>query len=165
MLALLLPAFAADAVPEPRFGPLDRPARGVGLGLVAGYPLRLSVSYKKDGPVWFEGGVGWPYGAAVEADANVLLTVVELPIDNVPDTHYPVWLGAGARLRVVPGYAPYAFDWGLRVPVGVGVEHDRLPIEVFAEVVPIISLWPVPYGAVEGGVGARFYFDSVQRLP
>lgn len=164
MILLAAAALAADPA-EPRFGPLDRPAQGVGVGVLLGYPAGLSVGWRMDSPFWFDAGLGWAWGAYAHLHADVLYSIVELPLDNIPDTHFPLSAGVGGRLRIEDGYLPYSMDFAVRVPINLAMQHDRLPIEVFAELVPGIAVAPRRYFVMEGGLGFRFYFDSASQLP
>jgi hypothetical protein len=47
---------------------------------------------------------------------------------------------------------------GLRIPLGLEWRAPDVPIGVFVELVPGISLVPNTSGFLQGGIGARFYF-------
>lgn len=166
MLPLVLGVAAAaeptSTAAEPRFGPLDRPASGVGLGLLLGYPAGISAAWRSDLPVFFDLGLGWAWGAFAHIHADAAWTVAELPLDAIPDTHFPLWVGLGARLRFGEGYAFSTADWALRVPVGAAWTHDRFPLEIFVEAVPGYGFYPWGRFVMEGGAGFRFYFDTTE---
>jgi hypothetical protein len=47
---------------------------------------------------------------------------------------------------------------GVRIPFGIEWRGPQVPIGVFVELAPGISIAPQTSGFLEGGVGARFYF-------
>jgi hypothetical protein len=47
---------------------------------------------------------------------------------------------------------------GLRVPIGIEWRAPTIPLGVFVELVPGMTIIPGTYGFIQGGLGARFYF-------
>lgn len=54
------------------------------------------------------------------------------------------------------GVEPVAL--GARVPLGLTVAFNEVPVEVFVEVVPSLEVFPAIGVFGQGGLGARFYF-------
>lgn len=50
------------------------------------------------------------------------------------------------------------FAFGLRIPLGLEWKPNNLPIGIFAEIAPGLTIVPGTSGFVQGGVGARFFF-------
>ena len=46
----------------------------------------------------------------------------------------------------------------LRVPLGIAWRPTQVPLEVFIELVPGISVIPATAGIIQGGIGIRYYF-------
>lgn len=159
-MLLLVASFASATEPEPVHGPLDRDAVGVGMGLELGYPAGVTIAWRGEPRFWFEGALGWAWGAYAHLSGDVMVTVYDLPLDSIDDTHWPISVGIGARGRFGEGYLPYAMDFGFRVPVAVSLLHDRLPFEVYVDVVPGVSVFPRPAFLFEGGAGFRYYFGA-----
>ena len=49
-------------------------------------------------------------------------------------------------------------EGAIRIPLGLSYLTARLPLELFAEIVPVVEFAPDTDADVEGGVGIRFYF-------
>jgi len=47
---------------------------------------------------------------------------------------------------------------GLRIPFGLSYMIPDTPVELFFEIVPMVLLAPETDGALNGGLGARYYF-------
>ncbi|MDZ7794790.1 MAG: hypothetical protein U5P10_14210 [Spirochaetia bacterium] len=47
---------------------------------------------------------------------------------------------------------------GLRIPFGLSFTIPDAPVELFFEIVPMVLLAPETDGALNGGLGARYYF-------
>jgi hypothetical protein len=67
----------------------------------------------------------------------------------------PLYVGVGGRVKV-PDHGDTRA--GVRLPVGVAYEFPDAPVELFAEVAPIVDLTPATQLRWNGGVGVRFYF-------
>ena len=74
---------------------------------------------------------------------------------SIGEGRLPVYFGLG--LRVLAGGHAQA---GIRLPLGLSYLADRAPVEVFAELVPVLKFAPDTGGDVEGGVGVRYYFKT-----
>ncbi len=63
------------------------------------------------------------------------------------------YVGIGGRLYVGDGAT-----LGIRIPVGIYYELERLPIELFLEIAPGLNLLPETEVNVGGGIGGRYRF-------
>lgn len=68
-------------------------------------------------------------------------------------SHLTPYLGLGAR--VVTGTSA---GIGARLPLGIEFKPERVPLGIFIEVVPGLSLLPGTATFVQGGIGVRYYF-------
>jgi hypothetical protein len=60
-------------------------------------------------------------------------------------------------LRVLGGEDSQA---GIRFPIGLSWLAERVPVELFAEIVPVLEFAPDTDGDIDGGVGVRYYFKT-----
>ena len=74
---------------------------------------------------------------------------------NIQHGKLPVYFGLGGRVRVRENRDD---DVGIRIPIGVSYIFDQMPVDVFAEIVPVVDIAPDTDGDLAGGVGVRFYF-------
>jgi hypothetical protein len=173
VLTLLSAALAQSAGPPPVLWEDDRgiqtvpsafghPVGGFGVGVFLGLPTGISAAYRPEGRAWFDAGVGWAFDRnTLDLHADVLYTLAEPRTDDIPDVRFPFWIGLGPRARLgdtpeTPGSA--AFALAARVPLGMSVVHDALPLEAFVELTPGLGLYPTFFAMFDVGVGARYYF-------
>lgn len=137
VLALALPA-TADA----------QGRSGLGLGIMLGEPTGISMIN------WLGGGnaidlvAAWSfgYGSAFYLHADYQFhAFVERPLT--------LFAGVGGVLLLRDDPA-----LGFRVPLGVSLLFQEVPLDFFIEVAPAMTLAPATAFFVNGGVGFRFYF-------
>jgi hypothetical protein len=137
-------------------------APGLGLGLTLGEPVGVTASYRLDDRVAVQGQLGWSFGQRqAHMSIDGIFDVLEIPSDDAMGFTYPIYMGAGLRLRAghpkgAPG-RPGA-TLGLRLPVGVGVIPDDSPVEVFFELAPVLVFVPYAAGGVDAALGGRVVF-------
>jgi hypothetical protein len=150
MLVLLIAASAFAA-------PLDRDPEGVGLGIILGEPTGFSAAWRPEGRFWVDGGLAWSLPSFAQLHVDACLDLGDFRTADLPDMHFPLWVGVGPRFRVGAGTGYDAFNMGIRVPIGFGFWHDGLPIEGFLELAPGVGVYPNTEFIFDGGVGARFF--------
>ena len=66
----------------------------------------------------------------------------------------PVYIGIGPRLSLTQDEQ----EFGARLPLGLSYLFPTVPIELFAEVAPGLSILPATNADISGGFGVRYYF-------
>ncbi len=131
-------------------------AGGLGLGVMAGDPNGLSAKYWTGERTAFDAAAAWSYwgrgGAALHLHGDFLFHQFEWL--KVPSGELPVYIGVGARLKLVPEN----MRLGVRVPLGVEYIFAEIPVGLFLEVAPGMDLIPETQFFPNGAVGARWYF-------
>lgn len=174
--ALLVPfALATEAPPYPEggsttpTGPLAHPAEGFGVGIILGLPTGISLGWRGDGPVHYDAALAWSFDRGTLAlHADALFTVANMRTDDIPDTTWPVYVGVGPRIRVGEDQVPASdstVSLAARVPVGLAVLHDGLPLEAFLELAPGVQVFPATVMTFDIAIGVRFYFGSSPPPP
>ncbi|MAY79345.1 MAG: hypothetical protein CL930_00995 [Deltaproteobacteria bacterium] len=135
---------------------------GIGVGAVLGEPLGFTVGYRWEENMAVQVVNGWSVGGkGLHLSGDFLYTVTEIPSDEGMGLNYPVYMGAGIRIRMAgpdtPAYEAKG-SVGLRFPIVAAVTPDHIPLEVFFEMVPIWILFPESHPGFDGGIGARVYF-------
>lgn len=126
-----------------------------GLGAIFGEPTGVSLKYFFNDTIAIDGGAGWAFHRHTDFHLHSDILWHDFDLLPVPEGKLPLYLGVGARLKI----EDRADDrFGIRVPVGVAYFFERLPIEVFAEVAPVLDLAPSTRGGLTGGVGVRWWF-------
>jgi hypothetical protein len=122
---------------------------GFGLGVLAGEPTGVTARFMRGGNN-FQAHAAWSFtrDAALQLNGDYLRSG-ELDTDPM----MPFYFGLGVRIK----FADDALI-GARIPLGVNHFFESQPIEVFAEVVPVVNLLPDTGFNLNGAVGARYYF-------
>ncbi len=143
----------------------DRDPEGIGIGILLGEPTGFSAAWRPGGRFWVDGAVAWSFPSFAQFHADACVDLSDLRTADIPNTHFPVWLGVGPRIRVGSGSGYDGVNLGVRVPIAMGVWHDKVPIEGWAELVPVVGVWPKTELSLDGGIGARIYFPAGRQGP
>lgn len=150
---------AAEAAESAVSGPF-------GLGVILGEPTGVTLKYDANANTAYDAGLSFRF------DRYLML---------YGDWHYKFagafgnrnflnqltpYVGAGAVVLFANDrdYRYFRDDWdddfalGIRIPVGIEWRTPKVPLGVFAEVVPGMAIIPGTDGFVQGGVGVRYFF-------
>lgn len=143
-------------------------SRKFGLGGMIGQPTGFTIKYffKPQHAIQAALGVGWWGGHNLHIHADYAYHWYPT---RQPGFDLGVYLGGGLKFFVFYyHYNPYWDDdrWsidsraglGLRIPVGVSFHVNKVPLDVFLEIVPGMIFLPWLDVLVDGGVGVRYYF-------
>jgi hypothetical protein len=147
LLLLALSFLSYDAVKAQQQG-------GFGAGIILGEPTGISLKYRN-----FASGIAWSLEDYLHLHCDYWIhrdALLKGPL---------YWYaGAGLKLMLFDDDDRHGRDddydpLGLGVRAPLGLQFFPLPeLEIFAEIVPGISLFPDTAFDLEGGVGARWYF-------
>ena len=128
----------------------------LGLGLTVGEPTGLTAKYWLNDTLALDGAVGW--STHDHTDLYVHSDVLWHNFDLIPVSRgsMPVYFGVGGLVRFRDDNRDN--DVGVRLPVGVSYMFDNAPVDVFAEIAPVIDVAPSVRGEITGGVGIRYWF-------
>jgi len=136
----------------------------LGVGLILGEPTGLSVKYWLDDEHALDGAAAWSFwdDDGFQLHADYLWHNYELLDLGETEGRVPVYYGLGARLKFEDDEDRGRGDdddtvFGIRVPLGITYRFDSRPLDLFAEVVPIVDLAPDVELNVNLAVGIRFY--------
>lgn len=146
-----------------------------GLGLELGEPSGLNGKVFVGRATAIDFGVGYAYEHYYYGDGlHVYGDVLFHPTTLVrADAFYmPFYIGGGLRFwdfdycdRNICTYGGSAV--GLRIPIGIAFDFNRVPLDIFAQLVPVIDFVRGDYYdryrdrthlAIDGSVGIRFWF-------
>lgn len=141
----------------------------IGLGVELGAPTNLNLKFmvgEANGVVvGVGGGIWYDFSLSLHVDYLWHPLVAEFDGGNVSG-----YVGIGGWGSISDGkggrfgyYQPFFSGadnvaFGARIPLGVSLAFDTIPVEVFAEVVPSVAVFPGIGIFGQGGLGARFYF-------
>jgi hypothetical protein len=126
-----------------------------GAGLILGEPTGVSLKYFFNETMAIDGAVGWSFQNETDFYLHSDFLWHKFDLVSVPDGRLLFYLGVG-------GWVKFRDDEdngiGIRVPIGASYIFDKLPLDVFAEVGPVLELAPSTRGGFTLGVGARWWF-------
>ena len=141
----------------------------IGVGVELGAPTTLNFKFmtaSDQGVVLGIGGGIW-YDESLSLHADYLWHPLVAGFNGGTFSGY---IGIGAWTSIGfgnPGphygyYAPFYNNepvaLGARLPLGLALAFNEVPVELFIEVVPSLEVFPGIGGFGQGGLGARFYF-------
>jgi len=131
---------------------------GVGLGIILGEPTGLSFKMWRNDKEAVDAAAAWSFldHASFQVHADYLVHPVNIKLSDVKGRLLCYW-GVGGRLRLQDANGGNSL-FGIRVPLGVSLLFSKAPVELFAEVVPILDLIPRTDVSLNAAVGARYYF-------
>lgn len=143
-----------------------------GLGLELGEPTGLNGKWFLGANHALDFGVGDLYhNFYVDGDGlHVYLDYLWHPVQlaSTADFKLPFYVGVGGRLWFFnyrcPGGCDGATLFGVRVPLGIDFDLNKVPLDIFAEFVPTFDFYRNYNGRnfyldVDFSVGIRYWFD------
>ena len=131
------------------------PDSGFGAGLMIGEPTGVSLKYWLAEESAIDGGFGW--SLADDHDFQVHVSYLYHLFNVIPleQNRLPLYFGGGLRYK----FRDRRDDlFGFRSVVGVAYLFDDLPVDIFAQVGPILDVTPDAKVRFGGSIGARFWF-------
>ncbi len=136
------------------------PPKGLGVGVVMGVPTGISLSYRTMPKSYFDAAVAWSVTHdSIHIHVDSLFEITQIVDPNAPQYQFPLYAGLGARLQIAPAGSQQIYSLlGIRAPVGITFLPQVAPFEVFAEIAPVLSIYPDTRVNFDGAIGARYYF-------
>ncbi|MGC3959719.1 MAG: hypothetical protein QM813_17865 [Verrucomicrobiota bacterium] len=126
-----------------------------GIGVMFGEPTGLSMKYFATDKIAVDGGIGWAFHHETDLHLHSDVLWHEFDLIPVPKGKLPLYFGVGLRLKI----EDHRDDrFGIRLPIGVSYLFEGLPLDVFAEIAPVLDVAPETEGSFTGGVGVRWWF-------
>jgi hypothetical protein len=130
---------------------------GVGIGVIAGEPTGLSVKYWIDRTSAFDAAFSWSLADKnpFQFHADYLMHGPSLNTNSSEAKgSLPWYYGIGGRIKNINNET----HLGIRVPVGVTYLVSEAPVDIFAEIAPVLDLKPTVNLNWNGAIGIRYYF-------
>jgi hypothetical protein len=126
-----------------------------GLGIIVGEPTGIS------GKVWVssrnavDGGIAWSFAkeSSVHIHADYLWHFFDV---FKTDLRLPLYAGVGGRIKLGKGDQSRV---GVRFVGGINLHLTEAPFDFFLELAPIMDLAPATRLGLNGGIGARYFFE------
>ena len=126
-----------------------------GAGLILGEPTGASLKYWLNDTMAIDGAIGWSFHRETDLHLHSDFLWHKFDLFSVPEGRLPLYFGVGARVK----FRDHEDDQvGIRAPVGVSYIFEKIPVDIFLEVAPIIDFTPSVRGGFTAGIGARYWF-------
>lgn len=141
--------------------------QGLGIGIIIGEPTGLSAKKWLTDTTAIDFGAAWSFidAESFQFHADYLWHNYDLIKTKELSGSFSVYYGVGGRIKLKSSNNGNGKDskdddtrLGVRVPLGVSYVFKENPVELFAEVVPILDVVPETKFGLGIGVGARYYF-------
>lgn len=129
----------------------------LGLGVIAGEPTGFSMKLWTSNRTAFDGAIAWSFDEAMHVHGDYLWHFYDRV--SVDEGYLPLYVGVGARAQI---HDAGDDEIGLRIPVGMSYLFEDAPIDLFAEVAPVMNFAPDTNLEAEGGIGLRYFFGSTR---
>ena len=142
-----------------------------GLGIMLGQPTAITIKYhfSYKHALTAAVGAGWYWGRNFHIHADY---GYHFDLTKTSDFDLRMWVGGGLKFFYFfwhDGRHPYwDRDWrnndygragiGLRIPVGISFNINKVPLEVFLEIAPGVAFLPWFDFFIDGAIGIRYYF-------
>jgi len=126
---------------------------GFGAGIMVGEPTGISLkSWLSHSTAW-DAGVAWQLRRKGRFHFHIDYLLHKFGVFNVRKGELPLYFGVGGRL--VASDDP---NLGIRGVVGVDYMFEKVPVDIFLEIVPVLELLPGTELDLNGALGARYFF-------
>lgn len=134
--------------------PLHAQQSGYGLGIILGEPTGFSFKGWTGEESAIDAGLAWSFlhETTFHVHVDYLLHTTELT--NRHDV--PAYYGIGGRIKT-GGHGDDRI--GIRIVGGLVYYLPKAPIDIFAELAPILDFAPGTDFQINGGIGIRYYFQ------
>ncbi len=124
-----------------------------GIGAILGEPTGVSAKLWLGDVMAIDFAAAWSFvkEPAFQIHSDYLFHLMELI--NVSKGKLPFYFGVGGRIKFEEDMRV-----SVRIPVGLAYMFANVPLDVFAEVVPMIDLIPATGFDISGGIGIRYFF-------
>lgn len=127
--------------------------RGFGLGLIIGEPCGFSFKNWMGGKTAVSGGVAWSivHSGSLHFHADYLIHNHRLV--QVQNVKLFLYYGVGGRIKT-----RHQDRIGVRFPVGLCYVFEKIPLDVYIDIVPLLDLTPGLETELMIGFGFIYYF-------
>ena len=125
---------------------------GFGLGVILGEPTGLSAKMWTGEYTAIDAALAWSFldNGYFHMHADMLMHSFVIDVNQ---GQLPFYFGIGAKLDLATN-----LGLGVRIPLGIAYHFESAPLDIFAEIVPILNLIPATNFDIEGGIGVRYFF-------
>ncbi|MGK0290095.1 MAG: hypothetical protein ACI86H_001550 [bacterium] len=128
-------------------------SRGFGVGAILGDPTGITAKYWLNKKSALSTGLGWSSGKTSKVHWYGDYLIHNYRLFRLKKGKLPVYYGIGLRMK-----SDDEIKGGVRVPLGIAYQFENYPLDVLAEIAPILELFPSTKFTASGGIGLRYFF-------
>jgi len=130
-------------------------AEDVGVGIQFGQPMGVTGKYWLSSTSAVDAAAGYHFNSNFDMHADYLWH--SFSSFDIQNGRLPFYFGAGGRVMLGNDC-----NFGMRLPLGVSFLPSNQPIEIYAEVAPVVQLLTSIGIDIDGAVGIRVYLNYLK---
>lgn len=130
-------------------------AEDLGLGVALGQPMGFTAKYWLSPTAAVDGVIGYHWNSNFDMHADYLWH--SFSSFNVASGRLPFYVGLGSRVLLGDDS-----QLGIRFPLGITYLFPNDPVELFAEIAPVMKITSGIGGDIDGILGVRFYINYMR---
>ncbi len=130
-------------------------AQDLGLGTQLGQPMGVTAKYWLNSTLAADAALGYHFNGNFDMHSDILWHTFSS--FDMSSGRLPFYAGLGGRV-LLGGNSQF----GIRLPLGVTFLPSTDPIELFAEVAPVVKIAPDLGMDIDGVVGIRIYINYLR---
>jgi len=156
LLIFSLVAFLCDhAMPQDR---------GIGLGIIVGEPTGISLKSWQGRSTALDAALAWSFVGDDFIQIHGDYLSHNFTLFEIEEGQLPFYYGIGGRLRFIEANGKRQNDnrtrLGVRIPLGLAYLFEKITLDIFVEVVPVLNLVPETEFDLNAALGLRYFFSK-----
>jgi len=139
--------------------------RGFGLGVVAGEPTGISLKNWQSRNTALAGAIAWSFAGNDYIQLHGDYLSHNFSLLKVEKGQLPFYYGIGGRLKLInidnkKDEGNGKTRVGVRIPLGLAYLFEKVTLDLFVEVVPVLDLVPETEFDLNAAIGLRYFFSK-----
>lgn len=138
--------------------------RGFGLGIVIGEPTGISLKNWQGRTTALDGAIAWSFAGNDFIQLHGDYLSHNFSLLKVEAGQLPFYYGIGGRIKFTSGDNNKDSEdktrLGVRIPLGLAYLFEKVTLDIFVEVVPVLDLVPETQFDLNAAIGIRYFFSK-----
>ena len=139
--------------------------RGFGLGIVAGEPTGVSLKSWQGRTTALDAALAWSFAGNDFVQIHGDYLSHNFSLLKVEEGQLPFYYGIGGRLKLIDlddnkNDRNDKTRIGVRLPLGLAYLFEKVTLDLFVEVVPVLDLVPETEFDLNAAIGVRYFFTK-----
>jgi hypothetical protein len=138
---------------------------GLGLGIIAGEPTGISLKNWQSRSTAIDGALAWSFVGNDYIQFHGDYLSHNFSLLAVEKGQLPFYYGIGGRIKFVnrnddKDNRDDKTRLGVRIPLGLAYLFEKITLDIFVEVVPVLDLAPETTFDLNAAIGIRYFFSN-----